>query len=296
MYKSKISKLSRVAIGMLLAVATFHFSLAKEKNSGKVLLQWETPEAGSAVSVDSEKEYLNQPPTLFSTGKSHKKTKVRVDMAPVLQRLIMPGTENEAGQSENEEYVPQEAGLGQKAAQKALEFLEKHITHVNVNGTNLNIERDCSFFVRAAYWEGSGHTVDLFRESLATHSANANTSSGVVLLDSFFRKHHRYIKSNPKVGDLIIFDNTYDKNHNQKRDDYMTHVGIVTAIRKDHTIEFVHGNISRTIKKGYINLEHKDTSNFKGQPVNSYIRPRYSWESNPSHNLASYLVRAFGGF
>jgi len=266
----------------------------REKNGGEpgnVTLAWEVPQEGTAVSFSSEKEYLNAPPILQSTKTESVVLKTSIDMSPTLGRLILPGTEDEPVPGEDDD-----SSLGYRAAQKALEFYDKKISTVNVNGTVLNIETDCSYFVRAAYWEGSGHTRDLFRDSLSTKSVDPRKATGVTLLSGYLEKHQRYQAANPRVGDIIIFDNTYDKNQNQKRDDYYTHTGIVTGIRDDGTIEFIHGNIGRTIKKGYINFKYKNVATNDKKPVNSYIRPRYFWEKDTAQSLASYLVRAFGGF
>lgn len=265
-------------------------------NRQKIILSWETPEEGSAVNFRSEKDYLNAPPVLRSDLAAPQITKLEIDTSPVLQKLIIPGAENSTDDDPAPEDEISDNKIGIRAARKAEEFYENKIKTVNINGSVLNIETDCSFFVRAAYWEGSNHTRDLFRDSLASKSIDPNKATGVTLLSSYFEKHHKYRSKNPRIGDIIIFDNTYDKNHNEKRDDYYTHTGIVTNIREDQTIEFIHGNIGRTIKKGYINFNYKDNSMIDNKSINSYIRPRYPWEKNTNLSLASYLVRAFAGY
>jgi hypothetical protein len=264
--------------------------LSGDQSADKIILKWENPETGTAVSYQNEKEYEQQPPVLFSQKESSSEVSVEINITPVLERLILPGSEDDA------DFVENNDDLGEKAASKAREFHDKKITTVNINGSVMNIEKDCSQFVRAAYWEASNHTIDLFRESISTGAVKPGKVTGVTLISEYFRKNHRYQPKNPKVGDIIVFDNTYDKNKNQKRDDILTHVGIVSTIRADNTIEFYHGNISRTIKKGYINFTYKNIPLKDNQPVNSYIRPRYSWEKNSSANLASYLVRSFAGY
>jgi hypothetical protein len=279
-----------IILTLMLLPPASHAVSEKKNAPDNITLAWETPEEGSAVSFNSEKEYVNAPPVLRSSRANPVVIKTSIPMAPTLKRLILPGSEDSATEDVDDNTI------GIEAAKKALEFYENKTRTVNVNGTVLNIETDCSYFVRAAYWEGSHHTRDLFMESLSTKSINPNKATGVTLLAAYFEKNHRYITENPRIGDIIVFDNTYDKNNNQVRDDFFTHVGIVTGIRDDGTIEFVHGNISRTIKKGYINFKYKDVSELNKKPVNSYIRPHYSWEKDVAQSLADHLVRAFAGF
>jgi len=267
----------------------------EETNSENVVtLSWEVPEEGTAVNYFSQKEYSTSVPILRSNNSMPMVIKTSIPVSPVLKRLILPGTEDKP--SEENTIEDSENITGFRAAQKAIEFYEKKIHSVNVNGAVLNIATDCSYFVRAAYWEGSNHTLDLFAESISTHSIDPKIATGVTLISSYFKQKYRYQTRNPRIGDVIIFDNTYDKNQNQARDDYYTHTGIATGIRNDQTIEFIHGNIGRTIQRGYINFNFRNDSVKNQKQVNSFIRPRYSWDKDISASLASHLVRAFGGF
>ena len=268
----------------------------KKNSDDNLMLSWETPEEGTAVNYNNDRDYAEAPPVLRSSRSKPLLVKTQINMAPVLQRLILPGTEDQVNENEDDEGNSPELDIGRKAAQKAMEFYENKVKTVNVNGSVLNIETDCSFFVRAAYWEGSGHTKDLFRESIAAKAVELKKATGVTLLSSYFEKNYRYQTKKPRVGDIIIFDNTYDKNRNEKRDDPYTHTGIVTNIRADQTIEFIHGNIGKTIKKGYINFQYQNNAMIDNQPVNSYIRAHYTWEKDKNLSLASHLVRAFAGY
>ena len=50
----------------------------------------------------------------------------------------------------------------------------------------------------------------------------------------------RALKRTPGKGDLVFFRNTYDKNHDGKLVDGLTHVGIVDEVLPDGGITFVH--------------------------------------------------------
>lgn len=277
----------------LIGIASMVLPLSADANQKeKVILKWENPEEGSASGVDSEAEY--QTPLLQSPGsesQADEEVEAVIEYNPKVNNIILPSEAYQ--QSGDEDADNNKNSLPLKAAREAERFLEKYITSVKINGRTYRIDTDCAFFVRAAYWNGSGQTLDLFEEAISSGAVSPNIGSGVKLIAQYFQKKQVYKKKNPEVGDIIIFDDTWDKNKNSKRDDPYTHVGIVTAIEKDGTIVFVHGNAGRKIKKGYINFDHPDQSKLDGRQINSYLRVKYSWEHDSSRNLASHLVRAF---
>lgn len=184
--------------------------------------------------------------------------------------------------------------FNQQVAQTALQLYNKQTQNMNINGRDIHIAGDCSNFVRGVFWLASNQKIDLFVEST---SAGIRSNSGTALISKLFEKKHRFGKETILVGDVVVFDNTYDKNKNQKRDDAYTHIGVVTKVHNDGLIEFVHGNYGGKIKKGYLHLQNKQPRDGQKE-INSYLRRRYSWEKNiPSYQNASfYLLRGFGGY
>lgn len=83
---------------------------------------------------------------------------------------------------------------------------------------------DCSNVLRIPY---DAMDVDLFSEQVRLPDAN-----GVKLI----RHKSTAAVSKPRVGDLIIFDNTYDRNSNDVLDDLDTHAAIVVAVADDGTV------------------------------------------------------------
>lgn len=88
---------------------------------------------------------------------------------------------------------------------------------------------DCSNILRIAY-EAVG--VDLFSEHHRFPSAN-----GVKLIRKKGLTEFASTSSvSAEVGDVIIFDNTFDRNKNGLRDDEDTHAAIVLAVDSDGTV------------------------------------------------------------
>ncbi len=84
---------------------------------------------------------------------------------------------------------------------------------------------DCSNVLRIPY-DSMG--IDLFSERVRYPQAN-----GVKLI----RHKGRTSTSTPSVGDLVIFDNTYDRDRDGKNDDMDTHAAIVVAVYDDGTVD-----------------------------------------------------------
>ncbi len=90
---------------------------------------------------------------------------------------------------------------------------------------------DCSTFVRAAY---SAAGVDLYAEA-------SPRDNGVQAIRRYVRRHGRlHRRRQPAPGDLVFFDNSYDRNRNRLLDDRLTHVGIVEEVLADGTALVLH--------------------------------------------------------
>lgn len=161
---------------------------------------------------------------------------------------------------------------GEKIATCGLNFLGQ--TKLVVEGEQYRY--DCSGFVMAAHM-----------------SANVQVEGASNRLYETAQKHqvlHR--KTRPFLGDVVFFDNTYDRNKNGKRDDLITHVALVTAVDANGTIEMVHLGGSG-IKKLYMNLRSPNVhKNKDGLLLNSYLRVKKDKDNGP--RLSGELWKAFG--
>jgi hypothetical protein len=92
----------------------------------------------------------------------------------------------------------------------------------------------------------------------------------------------------PLPGDLVFWDNTYDRNGNGRWDDDLTHAGIVVSVDDDGTIHYVHHNYRRGIVVEQMNLRAPDDTT-----RNSAMRMRGSPDGNGLW-LSSHLFRDAG--
>lgn len=93
---------------------------------------------------------------------------------------------------------------------------------------------------------------------------------------------------NPQVGDLIFWDNSYDKNGNGLRDDPLTHIGMVVQVDEDGLIHFIHYHYRLGVVKAYLDLN--DPGNLER---NSPMRAK--GDSNHENGWsAAHLFRAYG--
>ena len=134
---------------------------------------------------------------------------------------------------------------------------------------------DCSGFVIAAYAGAGlplrGSTRDMYEKAEA------------------FGILHEGRTAEP--GEVVFFDNTYDRNHNRRRDDDLSHIAIVERVLPDGTMTLVHLGSDGVVRIA-MNLKHPDQrQNEQGEVINSYIRPVRDAKSGPV--LTGALFRGF---
>lgn len=129
---------------------------------------------------------------------------------------------------------------------------------------------DCSGFVRFVILSSTGIDID--------KSLPFFTTSKTIDYYNFFKSLGAIKKyGSVKPGDLIFFDNTYDRNSNKKLDDRLTHIGIVIGIDKNtDSIVFADKSKGKPVTLKMINLSkpntHKITINGIDYEINSYVR------------------------
>ncbi len=162
---------------------------------------------------------------------------------------------------------------GEAIAQQAVGLIGQE--SLSVYGDS--VRYDCSGFIVATHRlsniELSGNTRSMFEQ--------AQQRSGIFV-------------NNPLAGDVVFFDNTYDRNRNGKLDDALSHIAIVQHVDEDQTVHMVHlggsGIVSLTMNLAHP-ADHKDAS---GKLLNSYLRVNRKGESSP--RLTGQLFRGFGRF
>ncbi|MFM2162110.1 MAG: hypothetical protein RLZZ383_1622 [Pseudomonadota bacterium] len=133
--------------------------------------------------------------------------------------------------------------------------------------------QDCSGFVLAALHkvgiDSGGSAADLY--------ARAEAAGAV----------HR--DSRPAIGDLVFFDNTYDRNGNGVRDDALSHIGVVIDVEDDGTVTLAHDGTSRGKTTLRMNLLHPhEATSPDGETWNGVLRA-----SSTGPRLAGELFAGF---
>jgi peptidoglycan DL-endopeptidase CwlO len=141
---------------------------------------------------------------------------------------------------------------------------------------------DCSGFVQAVYGDIG---VDLFADG------GAPGENGVAIIYRFVAERGGLHARRPLPGDLVFFDDTYDRAGNGRRGDRLTHIGIVESLEADGTVVFVHlmqGRIVRSRMNRHAPAVHDDPET--GRRQNDYLRR----DDGSGPRLAAELFSAYG--
>jgi hypothetical protein len=149
---------------------------------------------------------------------------------------------------------------------------------------------DCTGLVLAIYWYAG---IDLARDF---EQYNGNGVSR--LYHSLEKANLLYSTPYPATGDIIFWDNTYDRNGDGLWNDTLTHVGMVLHSRPDGSIRYVHLNYTRGIVIEDMNLLepdlHKKLIRGEMRILNSPIRLKEPGQPHPPLWMAGQLYRILG--
>lgn len=177
------------------------------------------------------------------------------------------------------------------AAQKRIvEAAESIVGKTSLSFDGGNFSYDCSGTVLAVYYLAG---YDL-RPEFARQAGN-----GVVRLFRIGEKNNLISSTkNPLPGDVLFWDNTYDRNNDGKINDELTHTGIVVAAGPGGNVKYLHHHIRRGIIVESMNLEQPDIHEVlqKSGPVifNAPMRIRESGKPRPEKWLAGQLYNSYG--
>ncbi|NTX50927.1 NlpC/P60 family protein [Myxococcus llanfairpwllgwyngyllgogerychwyrndrobwllllantysiliogogogochensis] len=135
----------------------------------------------------------------------------------------------------------------------------------NLAKVSRGMPNDCSGFVRLAYLSAG---IDLVAHGFL---AGENAVSAIFRRATDGKRlHHRA----PRPGDLVFFRETYDRNRDGRRNDGMTHVGVVEGVAEDGTVTFIHRG-SKGVARSRMNLSHPEKHQLAqgGPVVNDFLRP-----------------------
>ncbi|MDC7226448.1 MAG: CHAP domain-containing protein [Spirochaetales bacterium] len=139
---------------------------------------------------------------------------------------------------------------------------------------------DCSGFLMAVYYTAGINLEKCY---------SGYEGNGVKRLYSCLRDEKLiYNAKIPAVGDLIFWDNTYDRNEDGLFNDYFSHVGMVVDVASDGTITYAHHNYRQGIVLEKMNLFYPHDREY-----NSPMRMLGSPPAPNGQSLSSELVRVF---
>jgi hypothetical protein len=149
---------------------------------------------------------------------------------------------------------------------------------------------DCTGVVLAIYWYAG---IDLAKDF------NRYTGGGV---ERIWRTLEHdgllYSTSNPLVGDVIFWDNTYDHDGDGTWNDPLSHAGMVTGVDDDGTIAYIHYHERKGISTDYMNLRMPGVQSVSRaghlKIVNSPMRLAVAGQPHPPNWLSGQLYRALG--
>ncbi|XXF81054.1 CHAP domain-containing protein [Myxococcaceae bacterium GXIMD 01537] len=136
-------------------------------------------------------------------------------------------------------------------------------TQLTVKGRRF--QTDCIGLVLAAYSQAG----------ITFRGAGTAGDNGVTAMYRYVQEHGRvYTRGRPQPGDIVFFRETYDQNRDGRRNDGLTHVGLVDAVDESGTVTVIH-RVNRGVVRYRMNLARKDVQRDPktGQVLNDMLRP-----------------------
>ncbi len=196
-----------------------------------------------------------------------------------------PGSETQPSAPQAE---PPPAAEPKTQAQVAVAYARAHLgARAPLKARGRVFRYDCSGFVRAAYYQAG---IDLFE-----NKAVRQGMSGTEIIYHHALETGGVFSHAPQPGDLVFFDNTYDRNRNGRLDDKFTHVGLVEEVAPKGTVTIIHlgnagvGRIHMTLSRPKVYRDPKT-----GEILNHKLRRQRNSDPARTRYLASQLFRAYG--
>lgn len=151
---------------------------------------------------------------------------------------------------------------------------------------------DCSGFVQAVY-DAAGIPI---REAITLADADRGSSVAAIYRTMTSVGMLYGADTPPLPGDLVFWNDTFDRNGNRALDDPLTHVGIVEGVSGNGTVTYLHRG-SRGVARGRMNLRSPTLArNGSGEVLNSRLRVTRARDPAGVRYLSGELFSAFGRF
>jgi hypothetical protein len=144
---------------------------------------------------------------------------------------------------------------------------------------------DCSGYLRGLYTLAG---VDLFSEGRPA-------DNGVRAIIRWVERHgvpHRH--KVPSIGDLVFFDNSYDRNRDGRLNDPFTHAGLVEQVLADGTVLIIHATNHGIVREPMNLFRPREEMDPDGRPINAPLRRKTSRDPVHMPRLMSELFAGFG--
>jgi len=148
--------------------------------------------------------------------------------------------------------------------------------------------KDCSGFVSLINRENG----EVYYSSDALNEFFDDHRRSLAIYNLLKERGRIYVDEDPKVADLIFFANTIKLKGKKESVENITHIGIVSDVHNDGTIEFIHHLGDKNVI-GSVNLKQPDVIIEDGKMLNSFIK-RCGSNTDKTKCLTSYHFSAFG--
>jgi cell wall-associated NlpC family hydrolase len=147
------------------------------------------------------------------------------------------------------------------------------------------VPTDCSGYLHAVYKRAG---VDLFTES-------ASGDNGVRAIVRWVQRHGRLYHARVAApGDLVFFDNSYDRNGDRRLNDRLTHAGLVEQALPDGTLLIVHATNHGIVREPMNLYRPHETTDSAGRAINAPLRRKAAGDGPQTPHLMSELFAGFG--
>jgi hypothetical protein len=152
------------------------------------------------------------------------------------------------------------ASLGTKIASRA----SRLVGVKNLRTVDKKVPDDCTGVARHAY---TSVGIDVMA---GTPVPGAN---GVTHIYRYARQRGALHKKQPRPGDLVFFRETHDRNGDGRRNDGLTHVGVVESVSRSGLVTFVHRG-SKGVARARMFLAEPGVHTLPGRKdvLNDYLR------------------------
>ena len=195
---------------------------------------------------------------------------------PIIEELSSPSVhqEEEIPQESIEEKPTQEQMRLEEEKKYTTRFVPDFYTREQIvqNAMSYKGKRDggdCSGFVNLV--NNKNNYAFYSPKELDKNYDNARKSRAMYNL--MRKKNRTYSDELPYIGDLIFFEDTERRKSKGSGNvaENITHVGIVTRVDADGTVEFIHHSRGRN-KLDYMNLKYPTLTKKDGKTINTYMK------------------------